>query len=357
MTINPEGYKYGMEPINKNPFWGGGSGGDINIEADATVDDTTGTPDVSVQKTEEGDTTTFTFNFTGLKGETGETGATGPTGPQGSQGPAGIGVPTGGDAGDVLTKYGTGQEENYFATPHYIPAGGNLGQVLKKYSDDDYAAMWSDPAGSQYKPDKIATGFNNNTIIGTNGSVSFSPSPSNSEIAETWGSADNPFTFQGIITSDATQLTTPADILQLFRLDSNCYSYVSAYSKNGSGTEYDVLRTVEQVAHIDFSQNGTDFYEFDNIRFKTITDVVHIYSGAEVPLFEDTYTEFIESATLKNNIENYISQGYSFRVRLEANTKLRAFNAAPTDNFTITLNVGSVESSGGFQIYNWVGIS
>lgn len=40
----------------------------------------------------------------GLKGPKGDTGDTGPRGPQGEQGPAGVGVPSGGTAGQVLSK-------------------------------------------------------------------------------------------------------------------------------------------------------------------------------------------------------------------------------------------------------------
>lgn len=90
MSINPEGYKYGIDPTNVNPFWGeGGGGGDVNIIADATVDDSTGTPSVNVEKTYVDDDTKFTFNFHGLKGETGATGPQGEAGPQGPKGDTG----------------------------------------------------------------------------------------------------------------------------------------------------------------------------------------------------------------------------------------------------------------------------
>lgn len=44
----------------------------------------------------------------GLKGPKGDTGETGPRGPQGEQGPAGVGVPSGGTAGQVLGKTADG---------------------------------------------------------------------------------------------------------------------------------------------------------------------------------------------------------------------------------------------------------
>lgn len=64
----------------------------------ATVDDTSGTPAVTVQASGPDTAKVFAFSFTGLKGEKGDTGAqgpkgdtgeTGPQGPAGEQGPAG----------------------------------------------------------------------------------------------------------------------------------------------------------------------------------------------------------------------------------------------------------------------------
>lgn len=54
------------------------------ISAAATVDNTTGTPSVTVVKTGTNAAPTFTFNFSGIKGEKGNTGATGPQGPAGT---------------------------------------------------------------------------------------------------------------------------------------------------------------------------------------------------------------------------------------------------------------------------------
>lgn len=61
----------------------------------ATVSDTTGTPDVSVQTSGPDTAKNISFSFSGLKGETGEKGDTGDTGPQGETGAAaGFGQPT-----------------------------------------------------------------------------------------------------------------------------------------------------------------------------------------------------------------------------------------------------------------------
>lgn len=55
----------------------------------ATVDDTSGTPAVTVQASGPNTAKVFAFSFTGLKGEKGDTGAQGPKGDTGEQGPAG----------------------------------------------------------------------------------------------------------------------------------------------------------------------------------------------------------------------------------------------------------------------------
>ena len=66
-----------------------------NINATASVDNTTGNPNVNVSKDIIDDTTTFNFSFSGLKGvegpqgPAGEPGAQGPAGEPGAQGPAG----------------------------------------------------------------------------------------------------------------------------------------------------------------------------------------------------------------------------------------------------------------------------
>ena len=99
--VNPQGYKYGLAPENVNPFWDYENGGDpssVDITATASVDDTVGTPDVTVTKQTKEDVTNFDFAFTGIKGEKGEDGAPGPKGdpgPAGEQGPEGERGPQG----------------------------------------------------------------------------------------------------------------------------------------------------------------------------------------------------------------------------------------------------------------------
>lgn len=83
--INPQGYNYGKDPTNTNPFW---SESEIaeKLTASASVDDTTGTPKVSVSTTGYN----VDFKFSGLKGERGEKGEQGIQGEQGKQGEQGI---------------------------------------------------------------------------------------------------------------------------------------------------------------------------------------------------------------------------------------------------------------------------
>lgn len=179
--ISPQGYAYGSEPKSIHPFWGGGSvsvdeyvkyltlavsdtgvitlsyvdqdgntqvlspswnekgekgdpgekgadgaqgeaGVTPDISATASVDDTTGTPSVSVTKTGTTEAPSFAFDFKGLKGaqgeqgEKGDPGATGETGPQGETGPAGSDATvsvTKAISGNQLKQTITSGENNY----------------------------------------------------------------------------------------------------------------------------------------------------------------------------------------------------------------------------------------------------
>ena len=87
-AISPQGYTLGGKPENINPFWGEDEKTNWTIEAEASVDNTTGTPSVVVET--DTDSTlkvkTFSFEFSGLKGAKGDKGDTGAQGPQGIQG-------------------------------------------------------------------------------------------------------------------------------------------------------------------------------------------------------------------------------------------------------------------------------
>lgn len=151
----------------------GGGGGDVpDIYADATVDSSTGTPSVTVTKTESqsGDELTFHFAFSNLKGEDGATGATGPQGIQGPAGPEGAQGPRGfkGDTGATGAQGPTGptgpqgptgatgatgpqgpqgeQGEQGEQGPAGIgvPSGGTTDQILAKTDNLDYNTKWMD---------------------------------------------------------------------------------------------------------------------------------------------------------------------------------------------------------------------
>lgn len=145
----------------------GGSGGTTPvIEASATVDQTVGEATVNVTK--EGTITNpqFVFAFSGIKGakgdkgddgaqgpkgDTGETGAQGPQGIQGIQGEQGIQGPAG--------QNGVG-----------VPVGGNAGQVLAKASGSDYDTEWVTPQGgggtSDYEDLTNKPSINNVPLVG-----------------------------------------------------------------------------------------------------------------------------------------------------------------------------------------------
>ena len=151
----------------------GGGGGDVpDIYADATVDSSTGTPSVTVTKTESqsGDELTFHFAFSNLKGEDGATGATGPqgiqgpTGPEGAQGPRGFKGDTGatgaqgptgpqgpqgptgatGATGATGPQGPQGEQGEQGPAGIGVPSGGTTGQILAKTDNLDYNTRWID---------------------------------------------------------------------------------------------------------------------------------------------------------------------------------------------------------------------
>ena len=157
--ISPQGYKLGEAPESKNPFWNEGEDSDVNkIYATATVDDGTGVPSVSTSKTVSGNDITFGFDFHNLKGErgpqgpAGATGATGPAGADGAPGATGATGPQGpegpkGDTGATGPAGPKGDPGAPGAPGQGVPTGGTAGQVLTKKSGTDYDTEWKDPTG------------------------------------------------------------------------------------------------------------------------------------------------------------------------------------------------------------------
>lgn len=86
----------------------GPAGETPTITAQASVDDTIGTPSVTVTRTGTILNPNFAFDFHNLKGEQGPQGNPGSTGPEGPTGPAGPGIVSGGTLGQYLKKAGVG---------------------------------------------------------------------------------------------------------------------------------------------------------------------------------------------------------------------------------------------------------
>ena len=192
--ISPQGYNYGKDPVNTNPFWGGGEGEIISIEAEAHVDGTTGTPSVEVENKGTSLNPVFDFQFSGLKGETGEkgdtgeTGAQGPTGPQGpkgdtgEQGPQGIqGIqgetgpagPTGpqgpqGIQGETGPQGPQGPKGDTGDPGAGVPAGtsSDVGKVLTKYGDSANQYGWVNAQASYTDYSNSQSGLSANTVQG-----------------------------------------------------------------------------------------------------------------------------------------------------------------------------------------------
>lgn len=75
----------------------------LDLTAEASVSNTSGTPAVTVNVTEAGGHKNMAFAFSGIKGETGAQGETGPQGPEGPEGPEGPAGQDGADGADGVS--------------------------------------------------------------------------------------------------------------------------------------------------------------------------------------------------------------------------------------------------------------
>ena len=138
----------------------GATGATPAISMTATVDQTTGTPNVSVSKSGSDEAPSFNLAITGIKGEKGDKGDTGDQGPQGDPGPQGpkgadATFPEGGTDGQVLTKTADGEAWEDVPAPDMtgvvktdsdgkVIAGGSTSAIsLKNGSLRDYAKLES----------------------------------------------------------------------------------------------------------------------------------------------------------------------------------------------------------------------
>lgn len=89
---------------------------------------TTGAAGSSATVTNSGTSSAAVFDFSIPKGDKGDTGA---------------GVPSGGSAGQILSKTNATDYNCQWKTVGFLPTGGTAGQVLKKSSSTNYDAAWS----------------------------------------------------------------------------------------------------------------------------------------------------------------------------------------------------------------------
>ena len=124
---------------------GGGGGSTVSVTVGSTETTAAGT---DAEVTNSGDTTNVVLNFKIPKGEKGDTGAQGIQGPQGPAGQKG----EQGDPGPQGTAGAKGDPGAQGPAGEGVPTGGTAGQVLTKVDGTNYNTQWSTltiPSGAQ----------------------------------------------------------------------------------------------------------------------------------------------------------------------------------------------------------------
>ena len=124
---------------------GGGGGSTVSVTVGSTETTAAGT---DAEVTNSGDTTNVVLNFKIPKGDKGDTGAQGIQGPQGPAGQKG----EQGDPGPQGTAGAKGDPGAQGPAGEGVPTGGTAGQVLTKVDGTNYNTQWSTltiPSGAQ----------------------------------------------------------------------------------------------------------------------------------------------------------------------------------------------------------------
>lgn len=372
--INPQGYTYGGAPVNKNPFWAEKEVGNIYINVD--VDDTTGTPEADVERTikEDGDVV-FDIAFSGLKGKEGNIGpqgTPGTPGAPGAKGDPGEGVPAGGTAGQVLTKYSGADYETYWqdlppidftanndntqtvltninhltaqkngnkikiqadkigglnANVEFgaVPVGGSAGYILKKRTASDYDFEWGEESGGS-----SGSGFTSITI-------------------PKYESEDNMFGMQAIIDYMLANGYKEAyiDASGLFLNDyygapSRIYFYKQIFS-NGSVTATLTDVTQDMVWYM------------NNTGSHALSGLIHVMMPSGVYRAASTFMEYIPTRNLGSVIGYYdIDPAFLCEIRLsDFNFIIGNF----TQKYRIDLNANLAKEIGVYASISQLGIS
>ena len=314
--ISPQGYNYGKDPVNTNPFWGGGEGEIISIEAEAHVDGTTGTPSVEVENKGTSLNPVFDFQFSGLKGETGakgdtgETGAQGPAGPQGPKGDTGATGATGaqgpkGDKGDTGATGPQGpqgiQGETGPQGPQGpqgpkgdpgeagagVPAGtsSDVGKVLTKYGDNANQYGWVNAQAAYTDYSNTSSGLSANTVQGAIDELASSQPSITVDDTVTYAGA-NPVKSSGVARAISNLITWTRDLNFSSSLDSTMVLY---YSYNSNIPVYISSGAIWVPGH------SMDYIDLQGV---TLQASVGLYGNYYVPFAKMSLSDFARFARM-----------------------------------------------------------